>query len=313
MSKQLFVHLSTGNVYGIEGERAYDLLCELKEKFPEKVETNTESVTGSWVPTMQELHKRFKVVHKKSYVVLIKDKKSGKILEYVGDYNQLVSYVEKKFQTTFDGYPQMDEKQFEDEEKKRKDGELPTPMKEGDVPVFQQVKTEEKNDLDEIKTNQKPKNVQKPTLIENIKIAPTLNKKGFYSVHVEVRAGYDLPAMDRTGTSDPYVTLKHGQEFFKTKKIMKTLNPKWPEGQEIYTFALGKQEEFEKALPLHVECYDWDRFSSDDFIGQFDIKFDLEEFPPNKKVIKKFKLLPRNEKDTHTKGEIELGIKITLV
>ena len=43
--------------------------------------------------------------------------------------------------------------------------------------------------------------------------------------------GKNLAAMDKSGTSDPYVTLKttFNKQSFKTKVIKKTLEPKWTE------------------------------------------------------------------------------------
>ena len=72
----------------------------------------------------------------------------------------------------------------------------------------------------------------------------------------------DLKAADFTGKSDPFVVVLHrGKQVFKTRVKKNTLCPTWNEDFE-FTFDANERS------PLILRCYDWDRFSSDDFLGE---------------------------------------------
>lgn len=75
-----------------------------------------------------------------------------------------------------------------------------------------------------------------------------------------VVCGKDLKAMDRNGTSDPYVVLKVGQSTVKTRVVQKTLNPEWNETFQLLCSDVGTQV-------LTVSVYDKDLLV-DDLIGQ---------------------------------------------
>jgi serine/threonine protein kinase len=80
-----------------------------------------------------------------------------------------------------------------------------------------------------------------------------------------VEARYLAP-MDKGGTSDPYVVLRcsWSKQNFKTKVIDKTLSPKWNE-----EFNFLKPDE---AGTITLKLWDKDKWSSDDFLGQVDLK-----------------------------------------
>ncbi|GBM27478.1 Synaptotagmin-7 [Araneus ventricosus] len=78
--------------------------------------------------------------------------------------------------------------------------------------------------------------------------------------------GRDLPAKDIIGTSDPYVKvtlLPDKKRKLETKVKHRTLNPRWNETFYFEGFPLHK---LQKSI-LHLNVYDWDRFSRDDPIG----------------------------------------------
>jgi Ca2+-dependent lipid-binding protein len=52
-------------------------------------------------------------------------------------------------------------------------------------------------------------------------------------LYVKVLKARDLKAADKTGKSDPFVTVKRGSENCKTSVIDKTLNPIW---NEVFIF-----------------------------------------------------------------------------
>ncbi|XP_015377100.1 PREDICTED: synaptotagmin-7-like, partial [Diuraphis noxia] len=77
----------------------------------------------------------------------------------------------------------------------------------------------------------------------------------------------DLPAMDLSGTSDPYVRvtlLPDKKHRLDTKVKRRTLNPRWNE--TLYFQGFTMQKLHNRTLHLHV--FDYDRFSRDDSIGE---------------------------------------------
>ena len=84
-------------------------------------------------------------------------------------------------------------------------------------------------------------------------------------VHIERAAG--LPASDRNGKSDPYLTLTHAEQFFFTTVFPKTINPVW---DESFTFK-GQMGQFMRR-PLTIELYDEDELSADDILGFAEVR-----------------------------------------
>jgi Ca2+-dependent lipid-binding protein len=62
-----------------------------------------------------------------------------------------------------------------------------------------------------------------------------------------------LKAMDLSGTSDPFVTIKTPSEKFKTEVVKKTLDPKW---NEEFVLDIDDQNAME------VCVWDWDLVGS---------------------------------------------------
>ncbi|KAK7494505.1 hypothetical protein BaRGS_00014158 [Batillaria attramentaria] len=92
-------------------------------------------------------------------------------------------------------------------------------------------------------------------------------QKGELSVTVIQAA--DLPGMDMSGTSDPYVKvylLPDKKKKYETKVHRKTLNPVF---NETFTFKAPYAEIGSKTLTFAV--YDFDRFSKHDQIGQVQV------------------------------------------
>ncbi|ROW07599.1 hypothetical protein VPNG_06786 [Cytospora leucostoma] len=77
----------------------------------------------------------------------------------------------------------------------------------------------------------------------------------------------DLAAGDRSGTSDPYLSLTLGDNRHQTHSVAKTLNPDW---NEQCDFPVNDT----RHLLLEVICWDKDRFGKD-YLGEFDLA--LEE------------------------------------
>jgi hypothetical protein len=90
---------------------------------------------------------------------------------------------------------------------------------------------------------------------------PSLTRtgRGMHELCVTVISGDGLLAMDRRGTSDPYVILRLGQTQLQTSVAKKTLTPKW---NEQFEFEVESSESL-----LSVHCYDWDLNGEDDSMG----------------------------------------------
>ena len=81
--------------------------------------------------------------------------------------------------------------------------------------------------------------------------------------------GEDLDKKDLFGKSDPYFILYRKMpngsysKVYRSATIMKTLNPSWDAFHVRIWDLCGKDMNQE----IKAECFDWDRFSSDDLIG----------------------------------------------
>ncbi|KRX24785.1 Synaptotagmin-1, partial [Trichinella nelsoni] len=86
---------------------------------------------------------------------------------------------------------------------------------------------------------------------------------------VTVVDGQELPAMDLSGTSDPYVKLylmPEKKKKFQTQVHRKTLNPVF---NETFVFKVPYNELPSKTLLFSI--YDFDRFGKNDQIGQLQV------------------------------------------
>ncbi|XP_029541741.1 synaptotagmin-1-like [Oncorhynchus nerka] len=82
-----------------------------------------------------------------------------------------------------------------------------------------------------------------------------------------------LTAMDRSGTSDPYVKVyitPNKSKTFETKVYRKTLNPVF---NEHFTFKIDKAELNESTIVMKV--FDFDRFSKHDIIGELRLQLGI--------------------------------------
>ena len=87
-------------------------------------------------------------------------------------------------------------------------------------------------------------------------------------LRVKLTHAIGLKSMDSNGFSDPYCKLTFGKTTFKSKTIMKSLNPRW---DETFTFR-GNYQDFANGV-LEIQCWDWDRFSTNDKLGNATLQF----------------------------------------
>lgn len=111
---------------------------------------------------------------------------------------------------------------------------------------------------------------------------------------VRVIQALNIPAMDDTGTSDPYVILTCGAMKKRTKVQMKTLHPQWHEDFDFF-FQAGT------VIPsMEIEMWDRDPSSRDDIIGKATVAIGgLTDLRQRQEWVK----LSNNDKDT---GKLQL-------
>mmetsp|Transcript_22265 Transcript_22265/g.87719 ORF Transcript_22265/g.87719 Transcript_22265/m.87719 type:complete len:801 (-) Transcript_22265:1181-3583(-) len=118
------------------------------------------------------------------------------------------------------------------------------------------------------------------------------------SVSVKVAEAKDLPAMDLSGTSDPYCLVQVENKIVRTQTIWGTLKPFW-----------GEQYNFTVAEPttsaVVVRVLDEDKLNSDDSIGEVTVPLSsLEVF---KKKEQYFPLQP--PRDLGITGDVQIQMK----
>ncbi|KAI9892940.1 MAG: hypothetical protein M1814_000824 [Vezdaea aestivalis] len=112
----------------------------------------------------------------------------------------------------------------------------------------------------------------------------------------------NLAAMDRCGTSDPFLVVNLGDAKSVTHAVNKTLNPEWNSTFELPITGV-------ESLMLDCICWDKDRFGKD-YLGEFDLALD-EVFARGNTVLEpKWYTLKSKRKSTKITGEIQLQFSL---
>ena len=119
----------------------------------------------------------------------------------------------------------------------------------------------------------KSKVSQLPVLVEegDDRSYPSLQFSLHYDIQrrtmtVHLQEASNLPAKDRSGTSDPFVVMHlhpNKEEIFESKIVYKTLNPVFDQSFEFHNLQLDDVHR----QSLVFQIYDHDRFSKNDIIG----------------------------------------------
>jgi phosphatidylserine decarboxylase len=140
-------------------------------------------------------------------------------------------------------------------------------------------------------------------------IAPTkAATEEFYAlVEIDLKRARGLPKMDLNGEADPFCVVKLGDRAcYKSKIVYKTRNPVWSETCGILI------PESEKGYPFTIDVWDWDKVSTNDFIGT--VTLDLQSYYQSKSVAGFFPIelhkKKKNKTKTKARGEIELSIRV---
>ncbi|KAJ2364473.1 Tricalbin-2 [Coemansia sp. RSA 2610] len=107
-------------------------------------------------------------------------------------------------------------------------------------------------------------------------------------VRMRIASATNLPAADKSGTSDPYVVaLVDGVKVWESETIKKTLNPRWNEQAE-----LGIRQRAKTVLTLEV--YDWNQIQSHTLLGS--VTLPLKDLPIGEPIEKSYPLAASNGK-----------------
>ena len=129
-----------------------------------------------------------------------------------------------------------------------------------------------------------------PNITNVMEPLPTIEFSVFYdfqrySLTVHIVQAFDLPALDRCGTSDPFVVLylsPNKEEIFETAVIKRSLDPVF--NQSFVFKGLLPDEVKRQSLVLRV--YDHDRVSKNDFIGSVTLPLERADLYGTKTVLK---------------------------
>ncbi|KAL0481295.1 stromal membrane-associated protein [Acrasis kona] len=136
------------------------------------------------------------------------------------------------------------------------------------TPKFKNVCKEEKPE------KKKGSNLRKTMKFNRVEGRPTTEFEGYLTI--KLKCGRNLPSRDINGKSDPYVffgvgpdendsTNLYAGQVVKSEVQKKTLNPDW--NQEMNVCVVNVDSDV-----LHLECWDWDKITYDDFMGNYHIR-----------------------------------------
>ncbi|CAG4966061.1 unnamed protein product [Colias eurytheme] len=87
-----------------------------------------------------------------------------------------------------------------------------------------------------------------------------LRQYAFFQLRIHLKRGQNLVAMDKNGTSDPYIKFKVGGRLLhKSRIVYRDLNPVWDE-----CFTVPIEDPFQ---PVQLKVFDYDWGLQDDFMG----------------------------------------------
>mmetsp|Transcript_4921 Transcript_4921/g.7289 ORF Transcript_4921/g.7289 Transcript_4921/m.7289 type:complete len:346 (+) Transcript_4921:53-1090(+) len=149
--------------------------------------------------------------------------------------------------------------------------------------------------------------------------ADNFNSSRDMKVRLEMICGTNLPKCDIgiLAKSDPYCIISlwnktagertedRGVELARTKKILKTLNPKWNETLE---FTIKK---YKSSYIIYIDVVDWDRFGTHDDMGS--VVLDLSEIETNQVVEKTALLGPPFQQSKVLKEGATITFKATVL
>ncbi|KAK4885660.1 hypothetical protein RN001_001931 [Aquatica leii] len=127
-----------------------------------------------------------------------------------------------------------------------------------------------------------------------------LRQHSFFQLRVHLRKGQGLVAMDKNGTSDPYVKFKcGGRLIYKSKTVYRDLNPVWDE-----SFTTPIEDPF---IPIQIKVFDYDWGLQDDFMGSASLELTTLDLGKTSDLI-----LPLQDPSSSSNQLGEIMISVTL-
>lgn len=124
-----------------------------------------------------------------------------------------------------------------------------------------------------------------------------LRQHSFFQLRIHLICGQNLVAMDKNGTSDPYVKFKmNGRLLYKSRTLHRDLNPCWDE-----TFVLPIEDPFQI---VNIKVFDYDWGLQDDFMGSAELDLTSLELNQSNEFV--LKLIDPSQPDRDF-GEIRLA------
>ncbi|XP_018625716.1 FT-interacting protein 3-like [Nicotiana tomentosiformis] len=121
-------------------------------------------------------------------------------------------------------------------------------------------------------------------------------------LYVRVVKARDLPTNELTGSLDPYVEVRLGDNTYKTRHFEKTSNPEWNQ-----TFAFSQDRIQASVLEVTVK----DKYiSNDDFVGRlmFDLCCEIPKMVPPENLVPQWYRLKDRSGSSKVNGELLLAL-----
>lgn len=133
---------------------------------------------------------------------------------------------------------------------------------------------------------------------------PSPRTQSYHSVvEVTIMSGRDFPKMDLNGSADPFCTVSLGErKLHTTNVIRKNRSPVWMETCRVLV------PELEKNYALLFDVWDWDKASSNDYIGQ--AKLELSDIHATKQFEGWFPVTMLKKNKTKSRGEIQIKYRV---
>ncbi|KOB68635.1 putative transmembrane 1 protein [Operophtera brumata] len=126
-----------------------------------------------------------------------------------------------------------------------------------------------------------------------------LRQHAFFQLRIHLKRGQNLVAMDKNGTSDPYVKFKAGGRLLhKSRIVHRDLNPVWDE-----CFTVPIEDPFQ---PVQIKVFDYDWGLQDDFMGSCQLDLTALELGRTQDMVL---CLHDPDKPTQDMGEIKMSEK----
>ncbi|RIA79993.1 C2 domain-containing protein [Glomus cerebriforme] len=124
----------------------------------------------------------------------------------------------------------------------------------------------------------------------------SINNMG--NLQITIKNAENLPAADRSGTSDPYIVfILNGEKVHKTKTIKKNCNPEFNDNFEVTVLS-------RTASIFEVEIFDWNQIGNDKKIASG--KIQLDDLPVFERAEKKIQLKNEMKSATAPGGVLNL-------